>query len=299
MKSSLLLATTLVSALLGASTSPIHAQELLTTKVAPKAAASLSDDELRSLGEGIAFPYEKLERALTPNINKEGAVSYAKLKGNNDLETFVRAVGIANLDKFPKWMNPADPEDPKSVPTPDRTPELTFLINAYNGLFFKTLADAYPINTPGQIKGLYTEKTHRVAGKMMSFGELRREIGQIEPRALFALTDGTKDGPRATSAVYTYFNLSGQLTRAAQAYVNDLAHVKEPIRLQNSVEVSPWLASVDEFFAPKGGRRKFNGIRNVLATYITRDGDRRYFAAGDYQIRFALGDASINELLSR
>ena len=299
MKSSFLLATTLVSAFLGASSSQVYAQELLPPKVAPKAAASLSDDELRALGEGIAFPYEKLERALAPNINKEGAVSYARLKGNNDLEIFVRAVGIANMDRFPKWMNPADPQDPKSVPTLDRTPELTFLINAYNGLFFKTVADAYPVNTPAQIKGLYTAKTHLVAGKMMSLGELREQIGRIDPRALFALNDGTNNGPRATSAAYTYFNLSGQLTRAAQVFVNDLSRVKEPIRLQNTVEVSPWLASVDEFFAPKSGRRKFNGIRNVLATYTTRDSDRRYFTAGDYEIRFAPGDASINELLSR
>lgn len=296
MKKSILLAL----ALLGAVAAPSFAQDsLLAPKVAPKLAATYSDEELRALGEGIAFPYEKLERALIPYVNKDGAVAYAKLKGNNDLETFVRAVAIADRDKFPKWMNPADPKDPKSVATPDRTPELTFLINAYNGLFFKTLADAYPINTPGQIKGLYTAKTHRLAGKDVSFDDLRREIAALDPRALFALPDGTNNGPRATSAAYTYFGLSNQLDRAAQAFVNDQSRVQAPIRLQNTVEVSPWLAGINEFFAPKGGRVKNKGIQNVLTRFTSRDSDQRYFATGDYQVRFALGDASINEQTTR
>ena len=170
---------------------------------------------------------------------------------------FVRAVAIADMTKFPNFMNAADPQDPKSVPTPDQTPQLTFLINAYNGLFYKAIADAYPINTPGQIKNLYgAQRRAALREKSVSFEDLRRQIGGIDPRALFALTDGTKDGPRASSAVYSYFNLSGELNRAAQDYVNDLSKVKEPVRLQNMVEVTPWIASVDEFFAPRGGRSK-------------------------------------------
>ena len=69
--------------------------------------------------------------------------------------------------------------------------------------------------------------------------------------------------------------------------------------LDSHDHLSPWLASVDEFFAPRGGRGKMNGIKRVLATYTTRDSDRRYFTTGDYQIKFGLGDASINEKLSR
>ncbi len=278
---------------------PARAQEIVTAvPVAPRAAA-MTDEQLHGLGEGIAFPYELLERALAPNIDKNGAVFYNKLKGNNDLETFVRAVAVADLTRFPKWMNPPDPNVANSTATPDRTPELTFYINAYNGLFFKAIADAYPINSPGQIKGLMTAKTRRVAGKDTSFAELRKEIAGIDPRALFALPDGTNNGPRATSVAYSYSSLGGQLNRAVQNYVNDLSRVEAPIRLQNTVQVSPWLLSVDEFFAPKGGRNKNNGIRNILATYTARDSDQRYFAAGDYQIKFGLGDASINEQLSR
>ncbi|PQV64958.1 Protein of unknown function, DUF547 [Abditibacterium utsteinense] len=292
----------LVAAILGCgAVAPIAwAQEFVVPAKPPaKPAASLSETELRGLGEGIAFPYEKLERALAPNVNVEGAVFYAKLKGNNDLETFVRAVAIADMTRFPKWMNPPDPQDPKSTASLDRTPELTFLINAYNGLFFKAIADAYPVNSPAQIKGLDSAKTRRVAGKDVSFAELRRQIATIDPRALFALPDGTNAGPRASSKVYSYLGLGAQLNQAANAYVNDLSRVKSPLRLQNMVEVSPWLATVDEYFAPKTAKRKWNGVRNVLSSYTKRDSDQRYFAAGDYQINFSLENGSVNEQLSR
>ncbi len=292
----------LLAAALGCSVLPSisFAQEFITpARPAPKPAASLSETELRALGEGVAFPYEKLERALTPNINAEGAVFYSKLKGNNDLETFARAVAIADMSKFPTWMNPADPEVPQSKPTPDRAPELTFLINAYNGLFFKAVADAYPVNSPSQIKDLDSAKTRRVAGKDVSFADLRRQIGTLDPRALFALPDGTNSGPRASGKVYSYYGLGAQLNQAITAFVNDFSRVQAPVRLQNTVEVSPWLQGVDEYFAPKSSKRKWNGIRNVLATYTTRNGDQRYFAAGDYQINFALRNSLINEQLSR
>lgn len=283
----------------GALPSTSFAQQFILPAKAPaKPAASLSDAELRALGEGIAFPYEKLERALTGNVSPEGAVFYAKIKGNNDLETFVRAVGIADMTRFPKWMNPPDPEVAKSTATLDRTPELTFLVNAYNGLFLKAITDAYPLNSPLQIKNLDTAKTRRVAGKDTSFAELRRQIAEIDPRALFALPDGTNSGPRASSHAYSYLGLGAQLNQAVTYYVNDFSRVKSPVRLQNTVEVSPWLQNVDEFFAPKTSKRKWNGVRNVLSTYTKRNSDQRYFTAGDYQIIFSLADGSINEQLS-
>ncbi len=284
----------------GALSSVASAQQFIVpAPVAPKAAASLTEAELRALGQGVAFPSEKLQRALNPNINEEGAVFYAKLKGNNDLETFVRAVAVADMTQFPKWMNPPNPEIPKSISTPDRTPELAFLINAYNGLFFKAVADAYPVNSPLQIKNLDSAKTRRVAGKNLSFAELRRQIAEIDPRALFALPDGTNSGPRASARVYSFLGMNAQLDQAAMAFVNDFSRVQAPVRLQNTVQVSPWLQSVDGFFAPKTAKRKWNGVRNVLSTFTTRNGDQRYFTAGDYEVLFTLANSAINEQLSR
>ena len=289
----------LIAALLGGALLPAVSNAQVVTPAAPAAAAALSEADLRALGEGIAFPYEKLDAVLRANVDKEGAVFYAKVRNNNDLDTFVRAVAIADLTKFPEWMLPADPENPKSKATPDRTPQLTFYINAYNGLFLKALADAYPVGSPLQIEGLDTAKTRVVAGKTYSFAELRALIAEMDPRALFALPDGTNSGPRAASGVYRYFGLGEQLNAAISSFVNDLTRVKPPVRLANTVEVSSFLATVDPYFAPQTGRRKWNGIRKVLTGYAKRKSDQSYFSTGDYQVNFSLPDRSINEQLSR
>jgi hypothetical protein len=288
----------IVAALLSSALMPHIAQAQLTKPAAP-AAATMSEADLRALGEGIAFPYEKLDGALRDNVDKEGNVFYSKIKGRNDLETFVRAVAIADMNKFPKWTIPADPKDPKSKDELDRTPELTFYINAYNGLYLKAIADAYPVNSPGEIKNLDTEKSRVVAGQSYSFADLRRKIAEIDPRALFALPDGTKMGPRPSTGAYRYSGLDAQLNDAVSSYVNDITRVAVPVRLQNIVAVSPWLQSVDEWFGGKSNRSKWNGIKTLLMGYTTRNSDQRYFAAGDYQVVFMQPDGSINEALSR
>lgn len=291
-KQQLLVAVLLASALL-----PQASQAQIIGKATPPA-ATLTETDLRALGEGIAFPYELLDNALKDNVDKEGKISYGKIKGSNDLETFVRAVAIADLSKFPKWMIPADPNDPKSVEEPDRTPELTFYINAYNALFLKAITDGYPVGSPTEIKNLDTAKTRTVAGKAYSFADLRKVIAELDPRALFALPDGTNGGPRAAGTAYRYTNLNAQLNGAVNSYINDITRVAPPVRLQNTVMVSPWLQSVDEWFVGKGRRSKWNGIKNVLMGYTTRNSDQRYFAAGDYQVVFMRPDNSINEALS-
>lgn len=292
MKKSLFLTASL---LLSSAIAPTFSQAQMAAPIAPQPAASLSDDQLRAMGQGVAFPYERLDRVLRANVDKEGNVAYARVKGNNDLDIFVRALALADLTKFPNWMNPADPADPKSKPTPDRTPELVFWINAYNGLFLKAIADAYPVKSPTQIAGLDSAKTRVVAGKAYSFADLRRKIAEIDPRALFALPDGTKSGPRALSSVYRYTNLGKQLNGAITAFINDPTHVEPPLRLKNTVSVSPWLLSVEEWFKPKASRRKMDGARRLLSSYAQRNSDQNYFTAGDYEVKFLPTNASLNE----
>lgn len=296
-KSFFLLAATLSAGALA----PLSQAQVITPDAKPIAppAASLSDVQLRALGEGVAFPYEKLDSVLATSVDKEGRIIYSKAKGSNDLDTFVRAVAVADLTKFPQWMIPPDPEDPKAKATPDRSPELIFWINAYNGLFLKTIADAYPVNSPSQIPDLDKAKTRVVAGQTYSFADMRRKIAEIDARALFALPDGTVEGPRAAPGVYRYIGLNEQLNAAARAFVNDITRVTAPNRLQNSVAVSPWLATVDEYFRPDATRRKWEGIRKVLAGYTTRSADRNYFVTGDYEVLFLPSDRTLSEKLTR
>lgn len=272
---------------------------LITPPKAEKPAAQWTDKEIKALGESIAFPYGRLEKVLRAYVDNEGNVFYAKVKGDNDLEIFVRAVALADLSNFPVWTIPADPKVKDSKPTLDKTAETVFWINTYNGLMLKAIADAYPVNSVTEIKGLDTEKTREVGGKKYSFKQLRDKIAELDPRGLFALNSGMRGGPTVLPLAMRYSSYGRDITAIIQSYINNETNASPPNRLQNTTDVSPFLASVDEYFKKDNKREKFGGVRYLLATYTTRDADRRYFVTTPYRLNFKQGDDHINEQLSR
>lgn len=268
-----------------------------TAMIAKKKAADYSDAELRAMGSSVAFPYELLDAFLRRYVDKKGDVYYLKAKGDNDLETFVRAVAIADVSNFPVFSTPVDPKDPAKGVMPDNSAELTFLINAYNGLRLKTIADAYPKVSGEDLRRLDRVKNLTVGGKRTSFSEMRDKIGKMDARALFALMSGTQDGPSAPFAVYRFSDLGRSLNAAARGFVNDQNKVSPPDRLANRVEVSPFLTEIDPFFKPSGSRRKLGGVRQILSTFTSSSSARGYFTTGEYSINPSLGDNKLNEHL--
>lgn len=279
---------------------PAQAQ-VMGAKVKP--AAELTEKEIIAAGQGVVFPYDLLETVLGKTVSPEGEVQYSKVKGDNDLAIFARAVALADLSQFPTWTLPVDPTKPKEPPAKDRRPELAFWINAYNGLFLKALADAYPVNSPAEIPGLDTAKTRVVAGKSYSFEELRRKIAtEFDPVALFALQTGTRMGPRVQPRAIRYSGLQETLEELAYFYVMDSTLVG-PFSVgtaSGEVEVSPWLQSVDEFFKPKVSRNKWEGIRNILRRFTKTGPSRNFYLNNrDFEVKFMPSAPRINEVLSR
>lgn len=268
-----------------------------TAMVAKKKAADYTDEELKQMGTGVAFPYELLDSVLRRFVSGKGAMYYLKAKDDNDLNTFARAVAIADLEQFPIFTAPVDRNDPTKGTGSDRSAELTFWINAYNGLRIKAITDRYPISSVVGLKDFDTAKTQVIAGKNYSFAQLREKIGTMDPRALFAITSGTQDGPSVPTSVFRFSNLSGQLDQAVKAFVNDPNKVGPPDRLANKVEVSPYLQEVDPFFKSKSSRRKFEGIHQLLGGYSNVPNARNYFVTGDYTIKFSLTNGKLNEQL--
>lgn len=267
--------------------------------------APLTDAQVQALGQGIVFPYDLLESTLGKCVTASGQVDYGRAKGDINLATFVRAVGLADLSQFPTFPVPADPAVPNSKPTIDRTAELAFWINAYNGLFLKAVCDAYPIDTIGDIKDHDSAQTRIVAGKSYSFAQLRAIIAAMDPRALFALSNGTKDGPAEQQFAFRFANLNTRLLASAAAYINNNAHVSQPDRDANTVHVSPWLATVDPYFKKPSRHDKWSGIRQVLMTYTaggktgTFRGDtaaRNYFLTAEYEILFLPSNNALNSV---
>lgn len=267
--------------------------------IAQKKAADYTDDQLRAMGTGVAFPYELLDVVLRRYVSPKGEMYFLKAKGDNDLDTFARAVAAADLGQFPVFTMPVDRENPNKGTFQDSSAELTFWINAYNGLRLKAICDVYPVSSLATVKEFDTAKSQTVAGKKYSFADLRDKIGKMDPRALFAITTGTEDGPTIPVSVFRFSRLSDQLELAVKSFINDPNKVSTPDRLANKVQVSPYLKEVDAYFTAKSSRRKFEGVRQVLGSYSASSVSRNYFVTGEYTINFTPGNDKLNEQISQ
>jgi hypothetical protein len=284
------LGTTLVAAL------PSHAQENTATETAAPVTTVVEE----KFGQGVVFPFSLLDAALEKRVNREGEINYAQLKDDKNLERFVRAVATADLSKFPVFKavvveeNPNSSKKKQELPKDDHSWEMVFWINAYNAHVLKTIADAYPLNNVSGIKDFDTAQTHAVAGQNYSFEQMRKKIAALEPRALFALIDGTRSGPALAPRAYRWSDLAALLEANARAFVNNPRNV-ELTRIQNKVAVSDFLATVDEAFRPKGARRKWDGIRWLLAAYTDQRANRSFFTTGEYQVSFTPRSQELND----
>ena len=273
---------------------PAHAQATGIITVAPTqpAAADMTIEQIKALGQGVAFPYEILNRVMSKVVNKEGQVNYGLAHDNNDLAIFVRAVGEADMNNFPVFKD----KDDKGAPVLDQRQPLSFYINAYNGLFLQAVAQAYPVSGVSEIADLYTKK-RKVAGEQISLDELRKKIIAIDPRALFVLMDGTKSGPRAVSGSILGFDMDSELNAAVTSYINDPLRVNPPSRLSNTGEVvvSPWLETIDDYFQPTKRKRKGDGVKQLLKSYTSDKANLRYFNAGAYTVEYSVTQNGLNQ----
>ena len=267
-----------------------QAGNVITTAQAP---AALPDPN--NLNQGILFPYWILDRAMQGRVSRSGDVDYTALKGDPYLDIFVKGVGLADLSTFPILPLPPLPDDKDAKPRQSRAAEMVFWINAYNANVLKTVADAYPINNIGEIKDFDTAKTHRVAGQNYSFRELRQKVASFDPRALFALTDGTKGGPLLAPVAYRLSDINALLEIAVTNFVRDPRNVRVD-RLKNTVVVNDFAKQVNDAFAKDNKNdRKMTGIRNVLASYSDARGGRSFLNTNDYRIDFQSSDRAIND----
>lgn len=247
-------------------------------------------EQIKALGQGVAFPYEILNRVLGKVVDSKGLVNYGQAHNSDDLALFVRAVGVAEMDNFPVFKEKND----KGEEVADNRQPLAFYINAYNALFLKAVSDAYPVGGVSEIAGLYTDK-RMVAGQEMSLDELREKIVGFDTRAIFVLMDGTKMGPRAVQGALFAFSLDRDLNAGIRSYVNDPVRVATPSRLSNEINVSPWLQTVDGYFQTKANRRRGDGIKALLMGYTTDKANQRYFGAGAYTIEYMPAQGGLNQ----
>lgn len=290
-----------------ANAQPANAQPANATSAANAQPANAPNvAQPREFLQGILFPYSLLDRALKGKVDKNGNVDYVALKGDKDLDLFLRAVATADLSKFPVLEVKPLPDDKtaeapvkdgkdgkEAKPVLNRNAELVFWINAYNAHVLKALADAYPINGPDDIKDFDIAKTRLIAGQRWSFRDLRKKIVGFDPRALFALTNGTRGGPLLEARAYRFANLNAALEAATNIFVNDRRNVSVE-RIQNKVTLSDYFVEANELFTRRGDRKKLSGARSLLAAYSDKRANRSYFTTNDYRIEIKPADRSLN-----
>ena len=275
-----------------------------TANAAPagNADAATTAKEPQSFPQGILFPYYLLDRALYKNVDNDGHVNYVGIQNDKEasqsLDYFIQAVGNADLSQFPVLPNKTMVKDKlgREVEqvTEDRSPELVFWINAYNALVLKAILAAYPVSSPDDIKDFDTAKTRRVAGKDYSLADMRKKIVDADPRALFALTDGTLGGPFLRQTAYRYSDIQASLDRAVQLYVSNPNQV-QLLMLEKKATINPMLAQADQYFAPKTSKRKWDGIRQLLARYSLVGSSQRFFVNNpDVELAFGRANRNLN-----
>lgn len=247
--------------------------------------------------QGILFPYSLLDAATHGNIDDQGNINYLKIKDDKNLAQFMEAISNADLTQFPTFdVQVTDPKTGRVTKTvTDRSAELVFWINAYNGSVIYTIAQQYPIKSIDKIKNFDTEETHLIAGQKYSFENLRKKIAGFDPRALLTLISGTKGGVLPAKDAYRFTNLSANLDAAVRLFVNTPDNININ-RIQNTVTINDTFKLFDAAFAPKKDRRKWGGIRYLISAYVERGADQRYLTNSEYEIQFAPANHDLNDI---
>ena len=262
--------------------------------------AARADDtpptETHKYPQGILFPYSLLDAATRGNIDEYGNINYLEIKGNAQLAQFIDAVAHADVSLFPTFdIQITDPKTGRVNKTvTDRSAELVFWINAYNGSIIYTIAEQYPIANVDKVKDFDTAKTHVIAGENYSFQELRKKIQQFDPRALFTLISGTRGGILPAQNAYRFTNLNANLDAAVRAFINNPNNISIN-RIQNVVTVNDFFKQLNDAFEPKRDRRQWGGIRYLISAYTDKGSDQRYLTNSEYQLDFVPIKPELND----
>jgi len=250
------------------------------------------DPESDDFPQGILFPYPIFQKAVETKMDRFGSLNYLELRNDKNLARFIRALGTADVKKFPEYSETVvDPKTGKKTTKIDRTAEMTFWINAYNAHFVRVLAANANVKSPDDIKDLYTKQDNLIAGTNYSFKELRAKIIAMDKRAFFALIDGTRGGPRLPlDGVYFFSQIDKRLDNAVAGFVQDERNVKV---IDKKASVSEAIMGADALFKTGANRERDGGVRSILITY-SDNYNRKFFATSPFEIKYVPADRTLN-----
>lgn len=99
-----------------------------------------------------------------------------------------------------------------------------FYINAYNLLVIKTILTNYPVKSPIEIPGFYSQFKYRIAKEELTLNQIEHEKllrRGSDLRLIFALCRGTTGSLPLASYAFVPHKLNKQLNKKIEACVND------------------------------------------------------------------------------
>lgn len=136
---------------------------------------------------------------LFMSFAKDGHVYYRGIKEDFDLNNtykLLKKIDINDLHQYQKK---------------------SFLINVYNFLVIKQVADSYPVKSVDEISGFFTEKKFNIGKEDYSLNDLEKLLHQYEDHRVFtAIIKGTKSCPPVPEFAFFPQNLNYKLTEQAR-----------------------------------------------------------------------------------
>lgn len=144
-----------------------------------------------------------LERAVAP----DGAVNYSELESDTDLTAYLRQIAAVQIDAFTS-----------------RSELLAFWINTHNAYVLDMIRKAWPVRSIDDISGFRYANVVLAGGSRYSLDAIEHNIIEKqfrEPRAFFALFDGSRSSPALQRVPYREDDLSPELDRQLKSFLAD------------------------------------------------------------------------------
>lgn len=168
--------------------------------------------------------------------------------------------------------------------------EKSYLINVYNLFVISKIAGNYPIGSPMDDSGFFTDKSFNLNGKLISLDHLENGILRKEhadPRLHFALVCGALGCPPITNFAYREEQLDIQLDRQVKLAMNNDAFV-----YSMEDDKSIYLSEIFNWYEEDFGKNQ----KEVIA-YI--NGFRTEQFDASYDIHYYPYDWTLNDLRSK
>jgi hypothetical protein len=240
-----------------------------------------------------SFDHSAWDRVLKTAVNAIGEVDYAKLKGNRDLEQYLRAI---------ERVSPAS--EPARFPA--KQDELAYYLNAYNALTTWGVVQKYPVKSIGDsllARAMFFRYTkYTLGGQRMSLEDLENRILRsprfAEPRIHFAIVCASLSCPKLSREAFTAENLERQLEAQTRQYFAETRNLAaDPAT--NTVYLAAilnWYKADFEAFEKKPAPQ---ALLAYALRYAPADKRRAVEALPSPRIRFRGYDWSINDPGSR